>query len=314
MTGSSHIPVLLHTVLKIVSPRSGRQYIDGTAGGGGHSAGILERSKPDGRLLALDADEEAVKMVTDRLRPYGDRVTVVHANFRDLDRVARVAGFASVDGVVLDLGFSSHQLDHSNRGLSFQRDEPLDMRFDRSKAVSTAADLLSTLTEKELETVIRTYGEDPRARRIAQTIVRSRAQRPITTAAALRRLVHEAVGGRQGRKIDPATRTFQALRIAVNDELSALERVLPQAVALLDVGGRLAIISFHSLEDRCVKRFFARESRDCVCPPEVPVCNCGHRATLSLVTPSPIVPSAEEQASNPRSRSAKLRVAMRLAA
>lgn len=317
-----HRPVMEQEVLNFLAPRPGGLYIDATAGGGGHSLAILEAStwpremSPDadalaaapaaGRLLSLDADPVAVDRVRRRLEPFGERARVVHANFRHLGDVARQHGFAPVDGILMDLGLSSDQLENAAKGFALQSRGPLDMRFDPSQPV-TAADLVNTYAEDDLANLIYRYGEDRLSRRIARAIVNAR---PIETTADLAAVIAQAVGRRE--KIHPATRTFQALRIAVNEELEVLAEALPQAVALLRPGGRLAVIAFHSLEDRIVKQFMQRESVDCVCPPEVMVCRCGHKATLAILTRKPIQAGRGEIDQNPRSRSAKLRVAERL--
>jgi len=254
----------------------------------------------------MDADPEALQVARDRLAVFRSRVTLVQSNFVRLEEIARQRGFYPVHGVLLDLGLSSMQLSVAARGFSFQRDGPLDMRMDPSLQ-KTAANLVNDPTVDELADLLWRYGEKRYAWRIARAIV---AARPLTTTGELAQVMARAVG-RRGR-IHPATRTFQALRIAVNDELGALEAVLPQAMHVLASGGRLAIISFHSLEDRLVKSFFRQESRDCICPPKVPICSCGHKASLRIVTRRPVVPSATEKARNPRSRSAKLRVAEKL--
>jgi 16S rRNA (cytosine1402-N4)-methyltransferase len=301
-----HIPVLYQEVLTGLQIKPGGSYIDATVGGGGHASGILMASAPDGELLGLDADPMAVALAGERLAEFGKRVTLSQGNFADLEEIALEHGFCPVDGILLDLGLSSLQLEAAERGFSFQLDGPLDMRFDPSQT-TTAADLVNDLSVEELADILSRYGEEPRSRRIARAIV---AERPINTTGELAALVERTVGRR--RRLHPATRTFQALRVAVNGELECLAEALPQTLRLLTSGGRLAIISFHSLEDRKVKRFFRNEARDCLCPPEVPVCTCGHRATLGIVTRKPIRPSAEEVAANPRSRSARLRIAYRL--
>jgi len=302
----SHIPVLYQEVLAGLRIKPGGRYIDATVGGGGHARGILTASAPDGELLGVDADPMAVALAGERLAGFGRRVTVVQGNFADLEEIALGHGFCPVDGIFLDLGLSSLQLEAAGRGFSFQLDGPLDMRFDPNRT-ATAADLVNTLSVEELADILFRYGEEHQARRIARAIV---AERPINTTGELAALVSASVG-RRGR-IHPATRTFQALRIAVNEELECLAEALPQALILLSPDGRLLIISFHSLEDRLVKEFFRDEARDCLCPPEIPVCVCDHRATLGIVTKKPIRPSAEEVAANPHSRSAKLRIAYRL--
>jgi len=308
-----HSPVLYHEIISVLQPRSGGVYADCTLGAGGHAWGILNASSPDGQLLGMDVDPQALELARNRLSQFGGRVFIVRASYVTLaDELSRL-GWRSVDGVLLDLGVSSMQLESPGRGFSLRISEPLDMRFNPADPVS-AADLVNSLSESELSALIYRYGEERMARQIARAIVRSR---PVLTTDQLADIVSQSV--RRGQKpaarpgrIDPATRTFQALRIAVNHELDALSEVLPKAVQKLTPGGRLAVISFHSLEDRLVKRFFRRESQDCICPPRQPVCTCGHRATLREITPRPIRPQPYEVRQNPRSRSARLRVAERL--
>ncbi len=314
MLTTQHIPVMPAEVLAALRPRSGGRYIDGTAGGGGHTALLLEQSAPDGHVLAIDADPQALARVAERLpEPLASgRLTLAQGNFARLHSLAEAAGFARVDGILLDLGLSSDQLADRERGFSFASDAPLDMRFDPG-APTSAADLLNTLPEKELADLLWRYGEERRSRQIARRVVQTRARAPITRAAELARIAAAGVPGHPGG-IHPATRTFQALRIAVNDELTSLEAALPQALNLLAPGGRLAIISFHSLEDRIIKRCFQAEARGCICPPDVPVCVCGHQARVRLITPHPLTATQTEQDQNPRARSAKLRVAERLEA
>jgi len=301
-----HTPVLYHEVLAGLGIEPGGRYIDATVGGGGHARGILVASAPDGQLLGIDADPVALDLATEQLAEFEGRVALVRGSFADLEEIAVRYGFASVDGVLFDLGLSSIQLEAAERGFSFQLDGPLDMRFDPGQT-TTAADLVNALSVKALADILSRYGEEPQARRIARAIV---ARRPIHTTRELAGLVEVTVGRR--RRLHPATQTFQALRIAVNHELECLAEALPQALRLLKSGGRLAIISFHSLEDRVAKEFLRRESQDCLCPPELPLCTCGHRATLGVITRKPIRPSAQEEAANPRSRSARLRIAYRL--
>jgi len=303
---SHHVSVLLQETLQALAIRPGGRFIDGTLGGGGHAAAILQASSPDGTLLALDADSAALLRARERLGPFGARVTLVHSSFAELGRVAREQGWHAVEGIVLDLGLSSDQLADEARGFSFAGLQ-LDMRFDQTRG-EPASGLLNELSSEELADLLYRYGEERASRRIARAIV---AARPIQSAQQLADVVAKAKGGQRG-KIHPATQTFQALRIAVNDELGALEAVLPQAVELLKPGGRLAVITFHSLEDRIVKNFYRIESRDCICPVEQLVCTCGHRATLKIITAKPIEPTAAEVAANPRARSAKLRAAERL--
>jgi 16S rRNA (cytosine1402-N4)-methyltransferase len=308
----SHIPVLLTEVVALLQPAPGGVFIDGTVGGGGHGEAILGRTAPDGRLLALDADSEAVAAAAERFAPFGTRVSVRHANFRRLGPVARAEGLSSVDGVLLDLGFSSDQIDSPGHGLSFNRDEPLDMRYDRTTGTSAAGYLASAPAE-EIERVLREYGEEPRARRIAAEVVKANAGNGIHTTGQLARVVEQAVGGRRGH-LHPATRTFQALRIAVNDELGALEEALPQAIELLRPGGRIAVIAFHSLEDRIVKLYFRKQAgRDPETGPRLlPVASPRPTPVIRIVTPHPVSPGLDEIARNPRSRSARLRVAEKL--
>lgn len=310
-TDFPHIPVLLNAVLDALCPsgRAPARVIDGTLGAGGHSAALLDRGAQE--LLGLDVDPQAIAVASARLAPYGDRVCIVHASYVDMGRIARDRGWADgVDAILLDLGASSMQFDTAERGFSFRADAPLDMRFDPTSGQPTAADLVNTLDEGALADLIFQYGEERHARRIARAIVRAR---PLATTGALAAVIARAVPRRPDDRIHPATRTFQALRIAVNDELAALERTLPSAIALLRPGGRLAVISFHSLEDRIVKTAFKLAATDCICPPKTPICVCGHRASVRPITRRPVEADPAEAAANPRARSAKLRVVERLA-
>ncbi len=302
-----HVPVLLAETIAALQLSPDARCIDGTVGGGGHAEALLKATAPNGRLLGLDADPKAIEVARLRLAPFGERAVLVQGSFEQLSSLATLYGFTAVDAIVLDLGVSSLQLADAGRGFSFQAAGPLDMRFDPHNPL-TAEEIVNTWKEEELADIIYRYGEEPRARRIARAIV---AARPLHTTLALAEVVSRAVGGRSGR-IHPATKVFQALRIRVNNELAALEAVLPQAIALLVSGGRLAVITFHSLEDRIVKHFMQQEARDCICPPGLPTCGCGHRAVLRIVTSRPIRPSSAEVERNPRSRSAKLRVAEKL--
>ncbi len=302
---TQHVSVLLNVTLDGLGIKPGGRYIDGTVGGGGHSEAILA-SAPDVQLLGLDADPIALERAAIRLLPFGLRVKLVHANFSRLGEVARANGFDRVDGVVLDLGLSSDQLGDPDRGFGFIAGGPLDMRFDQTRDPS-AADLINTLDQDELADLIYRYGEEPASRKIARAIV---AARPIHTSQQLADVIEKAVG-RHGR-IHPATLTFQALRIAVNDELGALMSALPQATDLLRSGGRMAIISFHSLEDRIVKEYFRSASQEPVAQPDDPPGTVYRSAVLRLITRKPIVPSVAEVASNPRARSARLRVAEKI--
>jgi 16S rRNA (cytosine1402-N4)-methyltransferase len=307
----THRPVLLPEIIDALKPHPGGRYIDATVGGGGHAQRILDLSLPDGALLALDADPAAIAAAGARLAEYGDRVNFVRGYFDELVEVAREHRFTDVDGVLFDLGVSSPQLDEASRGFSFAREAPLDMRMGPD-AGRSAADLVNGLEKQELARIIYEYGEERHSRRIASAIVRERRLKPIETTTQLARITAGSRPSSRSERIHPATRTFQALRIAVNDELGRLTRALPQAIDLLRAGGRLAVISFHSLEDRIVKDFVKRESTDCVCPPGLPQCVCGHRATLRPITRRPTTASEEEVRANPRARSAKLRVAERL--
>lgn len=313
-----HVPVMLERSVEALLPRPDGLYVDGTFGGGGHAGALLKASAPTGRVIGVDADPaaidrgEALRGELDASRAgSADRLRLVHGNFRNLDALMAGIGVTHVDGVLLDLGLSSFQLDTADRGFAFRLDGPLDMRFDPTTGVP-AADLVNSLAESELADVIYRLGEEHRSRRIAAAIVGRRAVDPIRSTADLASVVERAVGGRRG-ETHPATRTFQALRIAVNGELDALPLGLAAAVALLPPGGRLAVISFHSLEDRIVKRFIADAAATCVCPPHQPICVCGTVPSLRKVGGS-IKAAPDETASNPRSRSAILRIAERLAA
>jgi len=308
VSSTIHLPVLLDETLEVLAPHADGRYIDATLGGGGHAEAILTASSPSGQLLGLDTDPRAIQRVSDRLARFGPRATLVHANFRQLESVARAHGFDEVDGILFDLGVSSFHFDEAEQGFSFRKEGPLDMRLDPTTGLS-AADVVNTFDEEALADILYRYGEERRSRRIARAIV---AQRPIRTTTQLAEVVVRAVGRRPGARLHPATRTFQALRIYINDELGALEAALPQAVSLLKPGGVLAVITFHSLEDRIVKHFLRQESRDCICPPGTPICTCGHKAQLELIYRKGITPSPDEIARNPRSRSARLRAARKL--
>ena len=310
---SGHIPVMLEEVLNLLQPRPGANFIDCTLGGGGHTEAILDLTAPDGRVLGIDKDPQALARVEDRLSPLvsSGRLVLVQANYAELARIADEAGFVSPQGVLLDLGFSSYQMDDPSRGFSFSSEGPLDMRLDQSQEL-TAADLVNHASEQELADIFWRYGEETRARPLAWRITRERARGPITTTAQLAKLATIGIPYKPGM-IHPATRMFQALRIAVNSELENLEKVLPQILDVLSAseedGGRMVIISFHSLEDRRVKEFMRREAKDCICPPDLPVCMCGHKARLRILTPKPLTPTKQEIVANPRARSAKLRAA-----
>jgi 16S rRNA (cytosine1402-N4)-methyltransferase len=302
-----HVPVLYQEVIHAIQPSSEGFYVDCTVGAAGHSYGILEASSPSGLLLGLDLDLEALTIARDRLEKFGKRAHLVQASYSTLRLQLDKVGWVRVQGVLLDLGISSMQVDRPDRGFSFREDGPLDMRFDSSSPL-TASDLVNELPVEELAAILYRYGEERQSRRIAAEIHRNR---PIESTLDLANIISR-VTGRGKTKIHPATRTFQALRIAVNHELESLEEGLPQAIDALDHGGRLAVISFHSLEDRIVKRTIQRESRDCTCPPGQPACTCGHVASLRPVTRKPLMASEAEIAKNPRARSARLRVAEKI--
>lgn len=310
-TGSTgHKPVLLDDVLAGLVTRPDGVYVDGTFGGGGHAAALLKRH-PEARIIALDRDPAAIARANELRAVVGqDRITALQANFADLEPVLRDLGLASVDGVLLDLGLSSFQLDTAERGFAIRLDGPLDMRFDPTSGES-AADLVAELSEIELADLIWRYGEERRSRPIARAIVQERQERPIATTGKLAAVVERAVGRRKGSAGHPAVRTFQALRIVVNAELESLKRALAAAVGSLRPGGRLAVIAFHSLEDRIVKQFIARESATCICPPEQVICTCATMPVLRRLGGAR-KPSAAEIDENPRARSAVLRIAERL--
>jgi 16S rRNA (cytosine1402-N4)-methyltransferase len=306
-----HAPVLLHETIAALNPRPGGRYLDGTFGGGGHSAALLDATAPDGRVLALDADPAAIQRGAHLIaaRGFADRLTVAQARFSALYEIARRERFLPLDGIMLDLGFSSFQLDDPARGFAFRNDGPLDMRFNPETGRS-ARSIVNVDSREEIADVLRRFGEEKDAWRIAGAIVRERDKSPIETTARLAAIVAGTIGGRRGANPRAATKTFQALRIAVNGELEELARGLQASLPALAPGGRLAVISFHSLEDRIVKTFMREQSATCVCPPEQPVCTCDQRPKLRLVGKA-IKPSAAEQAANPRSASAVLRVAER---
>jgi 16S rRNA (cytosine1402-N4)-methyltransferase len=298
-----HVSVLYHQIISALRPKSPGYYVDATIGAGGHALGILEESSPQGQLLGLDLDPRALELTLQRLSLYKHRLHLVHSSYTELRNTLLTLGWDHVDGIVIDLGVSSMQIDTPERGFSFQHDGPLDMRFDPSQPVS-AEDIINNSSEAELADLIWRYGEDRDSRRIARLIVR---ERPFHSTLEMANAIARQFRQRPGA-IHPATRTFQALRIAVNRELEGLEEFLPQAVAALKSGGRLAVISFHSLEDRIVKQYFRTESRDCICPPGQPVCTCGHTASVTEINRRPITAEPDEIAVNVRARSAKLRV------
>ncbi len=310
MTMNSHTPVMVREVLQLLRPQAGEVLVDATVGLGGHAVEIASRLIPGGWLIGMDRDPKALEIAARRLAHLSGaiRVTMVHADFRELPQVLRERGLEAIDGVLFDLGVSSMQLDSAERGFSFRFDAPLDMRMDTSQPGPTAADIVNRWSEADLRRVIAEYGEEPAAARIAHAIVQNR---PILTTQQLAGIVARAAGRRGGR-IHPATRTFQALRIAVNRELEGLQEAIEQAIRRLKPGGRIVVLTYHSLEARAVKRAFHKLSGRCICPPNVPACECGAERLIYLLTPHALKPDAEEIAHNPRSRSAQCRAAERV--
>lgn len=312
-TTDYHEPVLLAETLGFLDLQPGSVILDGTLGGGGHAEAILERTGPDGMLVGLDLDGDAIREAGERLAPFGERVRLFQTSFRRIEDVAAELAPTPIDGIVLDLGVSSHQLDAPSRGFRFgdsPAESPLDMRMDAASARPSAAALLASWSAAELEQIFSAYGQLPGSRRLARAIVDRRDRAPLETAADLVSLIRELGIGR-GRKHNPATLVFQALRIAVNDELGALEEGLEGAIRVLPPGGRLAVIAYHSLEDRLVKNTLRDAARGCTCPPEWPVCQCGGQPRIELLTRKPVMPGDEEIARNPRARSARLRAAQK---
>lgn len=307
-----HLPVMPDEVIQYLAPHDGGVYVDGTLGGGGHARLILGASSPNGKLIGFDQDADALKAAKSNLAEFSGRIEFVGRNVSEISTVLSELNVTGIDGLLLDLGVSSYQLDSAERGFSFQKDAPLDMRMDRS-AHDTAADLVNRLAEDELTRIIREYGEERWARRIATRIVEARNVEPLVSTRQLSELVSSAIPRKAWEdRIHPATRTFQAFRIAVNNELTSLSRCLKDAVPLLKPGGRLVAISFHSLEDRIVKQFFREMATACHCPKKIPVCVCGGEAVLKLISRRSITASGTEVASNPRSRSARMRVAEKI--
>ena len=311
--GFAHTTVLLQEAVAMLQPGSSSGiYVDGTMGAGGHTRAILHACSPFGRVLALDQDARAIAAADTWRMDFVPRLTIVQANFRDLRAVLKEQGIDKAAGIVCDLGVSSPQLDEGERGFSYQHDAPLDMRMDQRQPTS-AKDLVANLDERQLAEIFRRYGEENWSLRIASFIVKERANHPIETTGDLVDVIKKAVpAGARREGPHPAKRVFQALRIKVNDELGALEDLLTIAPEILLPGARIAIITFHSLEDRLVKQSFAKEAAQCICPPRTPICTCKHVARMKIVTRKPIVPSPQEVEENPRARSAKLRVAERL--
>ena len=304
-----HIPVLLKEAVELVNCKKGGTYIDCTVGAGGHAERILELTSPDGVVVGIDQDEEILKIAEERLKRFGERIRLMHGNFSDIKGIMKDE---RADAILFDLGVSSYQLEDKERGFSFMSDAPLDMRMDK-KAEITAADIVNSASERELSDIIFKYGEERFAKRIASFIVKEREGKPVTTTLQLSNIIMRAIPARfHAQNIHPATRTFQALRIAVNRELEILEKSLLNAVDILKPKGRMCVISFHSLEDRIVKRTFQRLEKGCVCPPRIPICQCGIKPSMKIITKKPVAPAEEEINANPRSRSAKLRAAEKL--
>ncbi len=306
-----HEPVMLREVLESLDLKPGGIYVDGTVGGGGHTQAILAATAPGGIVIGIDRDDEALSESARLLQPFGARKILVRGNYAELKEILDRLGVERIDGIVLDLGVSSHQLETAGRGFSFTKPAPLDMRMDR-EAPRTARDLVNRADPRELERILRLYGEEPQARLIVRAIVKARQAAPIETTDELAGLIASALPAPMSHgRIHSATRTFQALRMAVNDELANLDRGIASGIDCLKEGGRFTVISFHSLEDRMVKDLFRDASRGCHCPPDLPVCACGGKPRLRIITRKPVRPGEEEIAHNPRSRSAKLRTAER---
>lgn len=303
-----HISVLLNETIDSLNVKPDGVYVDGTLGGGGHALEICKRLGPHGRLIGIDQDMDAIRAAGERLKDYADKVTIVHSNYQDIDSVLRDLSVSGVDGIVLDLGVSSYQLDNVERGFTYREDTLLDMRMDQSQTM-TARDIVNGYSEQELFRVIRDYGEDSFAKNIAKHIVRARQDKPIETTGELNDIIRAAIPAKVRQNGGhPSKKTFQAIRIELNRELFVLEQSLDNMIELLNPGGRLAVITFHSLEDRIVKNIFRKNMNPCICPPEFPVCTCGRIPTGRVVTRKPILPDENEIQSNKRAKSSKLRV------
>lgn len=310
-TASRHISVMKEEVLTLLRPRAGMRFLDGTLGGGGHALALLEASAPDGLLLGMDQDDAAVSLATCRLALFAKRCILVRANFRDAAAVLQGIGWVGVDGVLLDLGFSSLQVEDGERGFSFLRSGPLDMRMDNRQGV-LAADIVNHSSVEELKKILREFGEEPAAGSFARALVHARAQAPLQTTTDLVRVIDRITSRFSRSHLHPATRVFQALRIAVNRELEHLSTFLREGYRLLCPGGRMVILSYHSLEDRLVKEAFRRWAATCLCPPQLQVCACGWSPQVRILTPKPLTPIQDEVVRNPRARSARLRAVERL--
>ena len=294
-------------ILKYLEVSSGGRYIDCTLGEGGHTKSLLEASNPEGEVLGIDADHEAIEVSKNRLEKYGERFIYDNSNFKNIKKIAMKSKFVPCHGILFDLGVSSLQLDKESRGFSFRRKAPLDMRFSINQTL-TAQDVLNTFSESEISDILYHYGEERQSRKIAKLIIENR---PLSNADELSDLIKKNIR-QTNYKINPSTKTFQALRIYINEELNSLSQALEQSLEILGVGGRMAVISYHSLEDRIVKNFFKKESKYCICPPNIPECDCGHFPKLKIITKKPVSPSQSEIDANKRSRSAKLRVVERI--
>lgn len=306
-----HEPVLREKVFQYLIVMEEGLIVDGTLGDGGHTEFILQNTRPGLRVLGIDRDASALLRAKERLAPFGDRVTFVHGNYSEIQSLLKKLNVEKIDGLLLDLGISSPQVDIAERGFSFMRNGPLDMRMDLSQEI-TAATLLQSLTDRELESIIRDYGEERHYRKIVRAVRKAQAINPIQTTLQLSKILSGALYSKRPAKIHPATRTFQALRIAVNRELMHLKTALQDSLGVLNAGARLVTIAFHSLEDRIVKTFFRDEEKGCICPPRIPVCVCGKKSTLKIITKRVLAPDEEETTRNPRSSSAKMRVAERV--
>ena len=307
-----HIPVLFHEIMDIMAPQPGEVFVDCTLGGGGHSRGFLERMGDDGRLIGIDQDTNALQAAGANLAEFGDRVTYVHSNYNNLDEILNTYAPDGVDGILFDIGVSSHQLDEKDRGFSYMQDAPLDMRMNQSQNFS-AWDVVNTYSEEELHRIIKEYGEERWAKRVAQFIVEFRKEKPVETTGELVDIIKRAIPkGAREEGSHPAKRTFQAIRIEVNDELGVLTRTISVAVKHLKKGGRLGIISFHSLEDRIVKEQFRYLASDCICPPELPFCQCDKVSEVKILTRKPVTATKEELEANSRSKSAKFRAVVKI--
>jgi len=308
-----HVPVLLEECMEMLNLKSTGLFVDCTMGGAGHSKEILKRTSPEGKLIAVDQDETAVAAGRERLKEYGNRVTIIHDNFANIKNILNKLQITSVDGFLFDVGVSSYQLDNPERGFSYMEDAPLDMRMDKERQTLTAADLVNTASPEEIAQIIFQYGEERWAKRIAEFIKEYRVTKKIETTGELVQLIKKAIpAGARKDGPHPAKRTFQALRIAINNELEVLESVVADAATFLKPKGRICIITFHSLEDRIIKNQFQKLTGRCTCPPDFPVCRCEHKRLLKIITRKPILPSEREIEENPRARSAKLRVAERV--